>query len=380
MIETGLHLIPTAPRPELETAGPFGSLYQRIQVSLNVKAGVRPRTAIIAIHPAGNYLMHYTMAPFAEAGFASIGIASRFAGNDSMLFMEQVMLDLGGAVRFARQQGFEQVVLFGNSGGGSVVATYQSQAERPTITCTPAGDPPDLTQAELIPADGVVFFAAHPGRAQVFTEGLDPSVVDERDPYATDASLDMYDSRNGPPYSPEFLERYRAAQVERNHRITRWAWAKLAELAARNDGARDIQFPLYRTGADPRFLDTSIDPSDRRPGTFRGDPRLVNINTTPGGLARCSTLRSWLSQWSLSATHADGHSQARNISKPVLCVTLGGDQGVFPPHLQGYYDAIPHENKELAWVPHAIHFLGEQPDKRDEALGIVIDWLRRKGF
>jgi hypothetical protein len=45
-------------------------------------------------------------------------------------------------------------------------------------------------------ADAVIFSAAHPGRAQVLTEWLDPSVVDERDPIAADATLDMYDSQH----------------------------------------------------------------------------------------------------------------------------------------------------------------------------------------
>jgi len=310
MIETQLLRVPTAPRPELEPTLHFGGLYPRLQLSLNTPAGSRPRTAVVFIHPAGNFLQQPNMRPLTERGFATIGICTRFAGNDSSLSMEEVLLDLGGAVRFARQQGFERVVILGESGGGSVVATYQSQAEHPTITSTPAGDPPDLTQEDLPAADGVVFLAAHPGRARVLTDGLDPSVVDERDPLATDASLDMYDPRNGPPYSPEFIARYRAAQDERNHRITRWAWAKLADLEARGGLTRDVQFPVYRTGADLCFLDPNVDPSEREPGTFRGDVAFVNRSVTAGGLARCSTYRSWLSQWSLSATNADGYAHA----------------------------------------------------------------------
>lgn len=378
MVETTLHSVPTAPRPEMETAGPLGSLYQRVAVTLNLPTGKRPRTAIIAAHPAANWNQHFAVKPLAEAGFATLGLATRFAGNDTYLTMEEVLLDVGGAVRFAREQGFENIALLGFSGGGSLMASYQSQAEHPTIASTPAGDPPDLREADLIPADALILSAAHPGRAQVLAEGLDPSVIDEHDPFATDPSLDMFIPENGPPYSAEFQRRFRQAQLERNERITKWVWAKLAELRARNDGTRDLQFPVYRASADLRMVDLTIDPSDRKAGAYRGDPKVINRNAR--GLASCSSLRSWLSQWSVSASQADGYAHARNVSKPALVVTLGADQGVFPAHLQGYYDAIQHEDKEKAWVSGARHFFDGQQDKLQEWTDLITDWLRRKGF
>jgi len=50
----------------------------------------------------------------------------------------------------------------------------------------------------------------------VLTAWMDGAVVDENDPIATDPDLDLFDERNGPPYSPKFLARYRSAQVARN--------------------------------------------------------------------------------------------------------------------------------------------------------------------
>ena len=51
------------------------------------------------------------------------------------------------------------------------------------------------------------------------------------------------------------------------------------------------------TMADPRWLDPTIDPNDRKPNwCFMGNPQM--INNAPAGLARFCTLRSWLSQWS----------------------------------------------------------------------------------
>jgi len=69
-------------------------------------------------------------------------------------------------VRHAREaMGYEKVVLLGWSGGGPLGLFYQSQAERPTVTQTPAGDPIDLKAAKLLPADAVIFQAANMSHA-----------------------------------------------------------------------------------------------------------------------------------------------------------------------------------------------------------------------
>src|SRR3546814_19955561 len=61
--------------------------------------------------------------------------------------------------------GFEKVILAGWSGGGSLSMFYQSQAEKPWITATPAGDAVDVVGAKLPKADAVLQLAAHVSRA-----------------------------------------------------------------------------------------------------------------------------------------------------------------------------------------------------------------------
>ena len=75
-----------------------------------------------------------------------------------------------------------------------------------------------------------MFVAAHPGRPEILTDWMDASVVDEADPLSHDPSLDPFDP-NGPPYDAEFVARYRAAQRDRNARITAWCHAELDRLA-----------------------------------------------------------------------------------------------------------------------------------------------------
>ena len=102
--------------------------------------------------------------------------------------------------RHAREVwGYEKVVLAGWSGGGSLALFYQSQAERPTVTHTPAGDPCHIVDAGLLPADGFIFQAAHVSRAVVLADWIDPSVLDENDPDRRDPDLDLYHPDNKPP-------------------------------------------------------------------------------------------------------------------------------------------------------------------------------------
>ena len=107
---------------------------------------------------------------------------------------------------------------------------------------------------DLIPAELYISLCAHLGRPEVLTDWFDPSITDEQDPTSIDPELNMYDPANGPPYSDEFIARYRAAQQARNHRITAWCQAELERLQGL--GMSDRAFNLYRTWADLRFKRT----------------------------------------------------------------------------------------------------------------------------
>ena len=57
-----------------------------------------------------------------------------------------------------------------------------------------------------------MLLAAHISRHGTLTEWLDASILDESDPTNRDPELDLYNptTPNQPPYSQEFLARYRA--------------------------------------------------------------------------------------------------------------------------------------------------------------------------
>jgi pimeloyl-ACP methyl ester carboxylesterase len=329
-----------------------------------------PVTGIVGLHPQVGFLHHFALPHFARRGFAALGVNSRYTGNESAVLLENVVLDLASGVDWLRDNGCRRVVLLGNSGGGSIACMYQSHAEAKSL--------PELASHALPPADAIVLLNAHRGRAQVYTTWLDPSVVDERDPDATDPPLDMYDPRNGPPYAAEWIARYREAQIARNLRITRWVEDELARLERANRPRRDFPFVVHRTAADPRFLDLSLDPSDRAPGTYWGDARATNHML--GGLGRVSSLRSWLSQWSWETSRGNSLEHLRRTRAPLLVLQSTADQGVFPSDAQAIYEAATVADKRLEWLPKATHFFKDQPELLDRMISTVTDWLAERSL
>jgi pimeloyl-ACP methyl ester carboxylesterase len=268
------------------------------------------------------------------------------------------------------------VVLVGNSGGGSVVSYYQAEAQNNSVTTTVGGDPVDLSR--LPPADGLILVAVHSSRARVVTEWLDPSVVDEVDPFTVDPSLDMYDERNGPPYSAEFLTRYRAAQIDRNRRITRWCYDTIARLKAERSPVTNLGFVVHRTFAEPGFVDLSIEPSERDVCRLWGDPRAANLNAA--SLGRFSSLHTWLSQFSYDDSRADALCQLPRVSSPILMLQGTADECVLPHHPSGMFAAIKHADKELVWIKDGTHYLFTSEDALNETIGHVSRWLSSHGL
>src|ERR1700753_2233594 len=251
-LERNLLEIPVPPSGRIDVYSGVARLSGAIWASEVRIRGHEPDTALVIIHPTANFLGHYALPALASFGVAAIGMTTRYIGNDSNLNVENCLLDIGATVRYLREHGYQRVVLVGNSGGGTIVPYYQAQAEHPSVT-TPPGGGPDLTAAGLSPADALVLFMAHPSRALLSVEWLDPAITSEAAPSARDAEIDAFNPENGPPFSPEFITRYRAAQLARNRRITEWAQDQLAGLGKDGHwprGLDDLAFVVQGTSAD----------------------------------------------------------------------------------------------------------------------------------
>ena len=351
----------------------------RINGTLVWKGDKRPTTGVLSMHPASHGLRHFSIEGLGEVGLAALRLRSRFAGDDSTLIMEEIMLDIAAGVKFLRDWGCRKVVLFGHSGGGPLMSFYQSQAEAPTVKDTPAGDPPDLTTAALPQADALITSGAHLGRHQSLAERIDPAVVDENDPFATDPDLDMFNPTNGPPYSNEFLSRYRNAQAARQKKITAWAILKLAESQKRNHPVtRDLPFIVWRTEADPLYLDLSIEPNRRSRGNNRGDDTFA-LNYAPKAQGRFSSLRSWLSQWGSTTSNADTLKHIAHISVPLL-ITQGTADRSPMSRATRIFEAAGTNDKSLYWAEGATHYYRGQKEFLLETCRHILEWLNARGM
>ena len=228
------------------------------------------------------------------------------------------------------------------------------------------------------PVDSIVMLNAHPSRATLSTEWLDPAIVDEHQAFERDRSLDMYNPENGPPFSAEFIARYREAQIARNRRITAWAREQLAALGTAGhepSGLGDLAFVIQGTAADLRFLDASIDPSDREVGrTLWGPPQVANY--MPAGISRVSTLRSWINQWSIDDTLANSLRWLPEIDVPVSVVQGTADVTVLPAMAQQMHDAATRAPvRDLMFVSGGTHYFEGQPELLDQALDHMAQFI-----
>jgi pimeloyl-ACP methyl ester carboxylesterase len=371
----------------------------------------RHRTVVCFMHPKADMSRHYAIPALLEAGYAAFGQNSRWLNNDELCVHEHLLLDVAAGVRFLRDRGFTHVVVCGNSGGGSLYAFYQAQAATAApgrLTHTPAGDPLDLNTFDLPPIDGYINLAAHLGEGKILTQMIDPSVTDEADPLSCDASLDPFNPANGyrpPPessrYDTEFVERYRSAQRARVERLDRIAREHLQQrgearhaIAASDFGKRawseqgDLlrravlcpYMVIYRTEADLRAFDLSLDPSERDAGTlFSYRPDLTNYMEF--GFGRVQTPRAWLSTWSGLSSNADVVKNAANLTVPSLVIYYRGDNAIFPGDARAAFEALAADDKQLASAPGDHYGYGVGTQERSgapQALAQIVAWLRER--
>lgn len=357
------------------------------EVKLHRDDALPRQTAFLIMHPTTGWQDHFILKLLAERGFSALGCSNRYTGREAELILEYTVVDWAACVNHLRDAGYDKIIGIGNSGGGEIATCYQSEAIKPTITGDPMGGPPDLSKMEFSPMDGLVMLNAHAGRPISLTQALDPSVggEDGNDPLQYDPSLDMYNPENGPPYSQDFRDRYQAAQVERNHKITRWCQEAIKRVEKTgNPLMNDLTFIIHRTDANLRFLDNSIDASDRSGLTiWDEDPKMANY--TPGPLRgprtrlRIMTARSWLSQRSLSASQFEVEKFMPQCTVPTIVLCGTADAGG-PAHAKNSYDTSPDPDKKMVWIKDGTHFMRGQEDKQAEAADHIAAWAKERGF
>jgi alpha-beta hydrolase superfamily lysophospholipase len=357
------------------------------------------RATVAISHPRVDSTNHYLIPPLLRSGYAVWAQRSRNVNNDLTTTHEQLLVDLAVAHAWLAARGHQQLYLIGNSGGASLYCFYAQQASRAAeerLTDTPSGLPVDLTLDMPAPA-GLVLLAPHAGQGDLLLHCIDPAVTDEADPHSVDPALDLFDPANGfhePPesssYDEEFLSRYRLAQRNRVARIDERAQSLVEERRRRRREARESGDPrlrraalapsfmtIYRTDADPRAVDLSLDPSARDYGSIFGRrPDLTNAG--PVGFGRLATPDAWLSTWSGLSTRAAIRLTGPDIHLPVLLVSYTADNSVFPSDIRAIAESL--RSADTARVDVEADHFGYAPGTEErrggrEAAEAIVAWL-----
>ena len=331
-------------------------------------------TVVTLQHPREFILSHYLVPELLEGGVAVYTQAPRSVGNDIRLEHEIALYDVAAGLSALRRDGFEAIIMLGNSGGGSLYTFYLQQANAAAenrIAKTPAGRPTGLENADLPAADALVLVSPHPGQGTLALNALDPSVADEDDPLSIESDLCAFLPENGfqrPPqsssYDEPFVARYRDAQRQRCERLDDKARGIVAKrMAARKRvkegtaqpkdrviAAHTPIFQVWRTDADLRCWDLSLDPSDRAYGSvWGGNPFASNWGNV--GFARVCSAESWLSTWSGLSSNATMEKAAPAVSQPVMMVQYMGDNSVFPSDADQIFDWLGTDDKVHCKLP-----------------------------
>lgn len=402
VIKTVVHLEAT------DTAQSFGVLY--------LPPASKPRTVVYLMHPRAEFSRHYVVPGLTAKGYAVFCHDSRYLNNDTDMVHERLLFDIAAGMRYLKDAGFEHVVLLGNSGGGSLLGFYQSQAglaPSARLTRTPSDEPIDLTAEIMPPGDVYIAVAAHLGEGRFMLNVLDPSVTNESEPMSYDPEWDMYNPDNGyqpfpqpSRYDGAWLAEFRVRQRQRNARLDAIAREYLAEHAFFRAELRDPNFAsrgasergmiarrgrlgrymvIYRTLANPAYLDPTIDPSHRPLGSIfsPGDPIIGNYG--PGGLARVMTPRAWLSTWSGLRSQADLPDTIRHVTIPTLIVYADGDCDIFPSEQQELMENSGAADKTfqvLPWADHYLYPVGDEgrklADPRERIIDMIAPWIEER--
>ena len=285
----------------------------------------RGRRRSILTHPRGDFSVHYACPLLAAAGFAVLGFSTRYLNNDTDCLHE---------LRARRRRGRGGVGARSRRRGGRA-----ARQQRRRLAHGARRRPSTAAATRWV---GV---AAHPGEGVFMLQAIDPSVADERDPFSVVPELDMYDPRQrlaavaGAVLATTAAgsRAYRAAQdarVRAHRRASRRTQLDDADRAPRRARAtceRGIRrtggtarkravhmeyMTIYRTLADPAYLDLTIDPDDRPLGSLFAFPDPFDANYGRGGLARTMTSRGWLSTWSGLSSAAKLADTMPNVHVP----------------------------------------------------------------
>jgi pimeloyl-ACP methyl ester carboxylesterase len=142
---------------------------------------------------------------------------------------------------------------------------------------------------------------------------------------------------------------------------------------------------IYRTLANPAYLDPTIEPNNRKRGSIFAPADPIVGNYGPGGLARVMTPRAWLSTWSGLSSQADLPDTIGHVTVPTLIVYADGDSDIFPSEQREIFEKSGAADRQFVNLEFADHYLNAVgsggaalADPRERLIDLLVPWIKER--
>jgi hypothetical protein len=243
------------------------------------RPGPKAHIAFYLMHASGDYLTFSACYELSKRGYRVLcanNTTSKSGAFDDGVLDDAIAQAAKGVSWLQHQAGVDKVLLFGHSGGATIITAYQAIAEGGVAWCQRAEliHKCPASMAGYKPADGVVLADSNWGQAAMVLLSIDPSVTNESNGRHLDPTLDAYNPANGykdgaASYTADFIRRFQAGVTARNMRILAHAQDRAALIdAGQGDYSGDELFQVPGAfvaanklfSADTRLLAHSVKP------------------------------------------------------------------------------------------------------------------------
>jgi pimeloyl-ACP methyl ester carboxylesterase len=182
--------------------------------------------------------------------------------------LNDILPDARSSIEYLRSvDGVRKVVLWGHSGGATLMTAYQLMAENGVKACQ---GPEKITKcpdsfAGMPAADGMILADANWGNAVMTLLSIDPAVMDESDPAKLDEDLNLFSRKNGfdagghSNYSQEFITKWQSAVGRRNNAVITSMLEKVAALGpGPTDDPRVVVYGANSIGSNNKLFPQDV--------------------------------------------------------------------------------------------------------------------------
>ena len=325
--------------------------------------------------------------------------------------------------------GITRVVVLGRSMGAPMMAFYENVQEngiaacrssKRILPCNTENLIDEAGESKLPPVDGIILADAHLGDALATFTYMDPAVTDPEMPHLRNPAVDMFAATNGYPgdtesrgpqfrdasYNADFVERFLAAQAERNANVLSHAenlWARIEAGDAEGLYPDDMLFTVPGAENAARLWQADLDllkctqrahifltrdgRTDMSPGP------ICSVRVPSGRLANADSigsvlhmpLRVWLGAHALrtdgtyrqtendlsgidyESSNTSTVGNVRGITKPLLLIANSAHYFIVPNEI--IFDNAASADKTYAITEGAVH-AGTPCTACEQALGL----------